>query len=184
MFPSHDPWGSDSGDLAGQTLRLWFADNFGEDLVFNIADGSIYYWDATGGVSTRAVELSSLAGSSDAPVVARKILVSDVDRHILFFGANTIGGSTSDPLLVRWSDKESAIDWTPTSTNQAGGVQLSQGSTIIGALRTRQEILIWTDVGIVSMRFVGEPFIFSFSEVAQGPSLISPNAAVNANNRV
>jgi hypothetical protein len=111
-------------------------------------------------------------------------MMSDVDKHIICFGANTIGGSTSDPLLVRWSDKESSIDWTPTSTNQAGGVQLSQGSTIIGALRTRQEILIWTDVGIVSMRFVGEPFIFSFSEVAQGPSLISPNAAVNANNRV
>ena len=111
-------------------------------------------------------------------------MVSDIDRHIICFGANVIGESTVNPLLVRWSDTESAIDWTPTSTNQAGGVQLSQGSTIIGALETRQEILIWTDAGLISMRFVGEPFIFSFTEVASGPSLISPNSAVSANNKV
>ena len=157
---------------------------FGEHTLAAPSAVALYVWDKSDGLTTRAVALSSESGASDVPTVCLQVMTSDVDKHVIAFGANTIGGSTSDPLLVRWSDKESSIDWTPTSTNQAGGVQLSQGSTIIGALRTRQEILIWTDVGIVSMRFVGEPFIFSFSEVAQGPSLISPNAAVNANNRV
>ena len=108
-------------------------------------------------------------------------MVSDIDRHIIAFGSNAIGASTLDPLLVRWSDQESAVDWTPTSTNSAGGVKISSGSVIVGALRTRQEILIWTDSGLHSMRFVGAPFIFSFNEVMAGVSMISPNACVNAN---
>jgi hypothetical protein len=177
-------FGSVSPISASSQLRLWSQDNFGDDLISCIRGGGIFLWDESAGATQRAVAFSDLSGASNPPIIALQIMMSDVDKHIICFGANTIGGSTADPLLVRWSDKESSIDWTPTSTNQAGGVQLSQGSTIIGALRTRQEILIWTDVGIVSMRFVGEPFIFSFSEVAQGPSLISPNAAVNANNRV
>tara|TARA_R110001592_G_scaffold306093_1_gene578976 strand:- start:158 stop:2023 length:1866 start_codon:yes stop_codon:yes gene_type:complete len=177
-------WGSVSPISASSQLRLWSQDNFGDDLISCIRGGGIFLWDESAGATQRAVAFEDLANASNPPIIALQIMMSDVDKHIICFGANTIGGSTSDPLLVRWSDKESSIDWTPTSTNQAGGVQLSQGSTIIGALRTRQEILIWTDVGIVSMRFVGEPFIFSFTEVAQGPSLISPNAAVNANNRV
>ena len=110
--------------------------------------------------------------------------MSEVDRHIICFGSNAVGSSTIEPLLVRWSDTENAADWTPTATNQAGGVKLSAGSSIIGALKTRQEILIWTDIGITSMRFVGQPFIFTFNEVAKGPSMISPNACVNANNSV
>jgi hypothetical protein len=101
--------------------------------------------------------------------------MSDIDRHVIALGCNTIGSSTIDPLLVRWSDSENAVDWTPTATNSSGGVRLSTGSLIIGALQTRQEILIWTDVGLVSMRFVGQPFIFSFNEIATGMSLISPN---------
>jgi hypothetical protein len=87
-------------------------------------------------------------------------------------------------MLVRFSDSESAVDWTPTATNSAGGVKLSTGSSIIAALQTRQEILIWTDVGIVSMRFVGAPFVFSFNEVATGMSLISPNAMATSGNTV
>ena len=177
-------FGSVSPISASSQLRLWSQDNFGDDLISCIRGGGIFLWDESAGATQRAVAFSDLSGASNPPIIALQIMMSDVDKHIICFGANTIGASTADPLLVRWSDKESSIDWTPTSTNQAGGVQLSQGSTIIGALRTRQEILIWTDVGIVSMRFVGEPFIFSFSEVAQGPSLIAPNAAVNANNRV
>ena len=118
------------------------------------------------------------------PTSCLQVMTSDVDKHVIAFGSNPIGSSDIDPLLVRFSDRESAVDWTPTATNQAGGVQLSQGSTIVGALRTRQEILIWTDAGIVSMRFVGEPFVFSFTEVAEGVSLISPNAATNADGKV
>ena len=181
---SEGTWGSVSAISASNQLRLWSQDNFGDDLIACIRGGGIYYWDESSGTSTRAVALSSLSGATSSPTLALQVMVSDVDRHIICFGANAIGESAVNPLLVRWSDTESSIAWKPTSTNQAGGVQLSQGSTIIGALQTRQEILIWTDVGITSMRFVGEPFIYSFTEVATGPSLISPNAAVSANNRV
>lgn len=177
-------WGSTTALSAIGQLRLWSQDNFGDDLIGNIRGGGIFYWDESSGVTSRAVALSSLAGASDTPIEALQVMVSDIDKHVICFGSNPIGSSTLNPLFVRWSDTESASDWTPTATNQAGGIQLSQGSLIVGALQTRQEILIWTDVGITSMRFVGEPFIFSFTEVATGPSLISPNAAVNANNRV
>ena len=163
---------------------MWSLDNFGDDAISNVRNGEIFYWDESAGNSTRAVNISTLGGASNVPTVALQVMVSDVDKHVIAFGCNPIGSSTLDPLFVRFSDTESITDWTPTATNQAGGVQLSMGSTIIGALRTRQEILIWTDAGIVSMRFVGAPFVFSFNEVAHGPSLISPNAAVNANNQV
>jgi len=182
-------WGSGTFGSAGDLtltnqLRLWSIDNFGDDAIAAPRAGALYFWDKTDGLTTRAVALSSESGASDVPVACLQVMTSDVDKHVIAFGANPIGSTTIDPLLVRFSDRESAIDWTPTATNQAGGVQLSQGSTIVGALRTRQEILIWTDSGIVSMRFVGEPFIFSFTEVAEGMSLAGPNAAVNANNRV
>ena len=177
-------WGSSTSLSFTNQLRLWSIDNFGDDAVFNPRAGGIFFWDESSGTSTRAVNATSLAGASDVPTTALQVMVSDVDKHAIVFGCNPIGSSTLDPLLVRFSDKESITDWTPTAINQAGGVQLSMGSSIIGALQTRQEILIWTDVGIVSMRFVGAPFVFSFNEVAHGPSLISPNAAINANNRV
>ena len=113
-------WSSGAGSLAGQNLRLWMSDSWGEDLVANIVDGSLYYWDATNGKTTRMVELSTVAGASDVPTTVRKVMVSDTDRHVLCFGANTIGTATFDPLLIRWSSQESVTDWTPTATNTAG----------------------------------------------------------------
>ena len=110
-------WGSASGSLAGATLRLWFADNFGEDLIFNANDGAIFYWDATNGTTTRAVLASSLTGASDVPTVVRKVLVSEVDRHVIAFGSNPLGSAVQDPMLIRFSSQESATDWTPTATN-------------------------------------------------------------------
>ena len=131
--------GSAAGSLSGQTLRLFFADNFGEDLLFNIADGSIFYWDATNGTSTRAVALTGLTGASDVPTVARKILVSDVDRHVIVFGTNPIGSATLDPLLIRFGSQESLTDFTPTATNTAGDLRLSKGSEIITAIQTSHQ---------------------------------------------
>ena len=177
-------FGSTSSLSASNQLRLWSIDNFGDDVLACVRGGAIYYWDESGGTSARGTNLTAIGGASDAPTIALQVMVSDVDRHVIAFGCNTIGSSTIDPLLVRFSDTESAGDWTPTAINQAGGVQLSQGSEIIGALKTRQEILIFTDVGLVSMRFVGSPFVFSFNEVAEGFSLISPNASINADNKV
>ena len=177
-------WGSASAISVTNQLRLWSIDNFGDDTVAAPRGGRLYYWDESSGVTTRAVDASTRAGASDTPTALFQVMMSDVNRHVIAFGCNPIGSSTIDPLLVRFSDSENAVNWTPSATNSAGGVRLSSGSIIIGALKTRQEILIWTDAGIVSMRFVGAPFIFSFNEVANGMSMASPNAAATASNIV
>ena len=180
-----DTWGAGTFGSAtslslNNQLRLWTIDNFGDDVIAAPRGGPIYYWDESSGLGTRAVLASSKSGASNTPVAVSQLLMSDVDRHVIALGCNPIGSSTIDPLLVRFSDAENAVDWTPTATNSAGGVRLSTGSLIVGGLQTRQEILIWTDVGVVSMRFVGQPFIFSFNEIATGMSLISPNGAATA----
>jgi len=182
-------WGAgawDSGSFGSTTpitsagqLRLYSQDAFGEDLIFNVRGGGVYYWDESSGTSTRAVALSDLSGASNPPTVALKTLVSE-DQHVICFGCNPIGSSDIDPLFVRFSDQESAADWTPTATNTAGGVRINSGSLIIGAIKARQEILIWTDTSIHSMRFVGAPFTFQFTRISSDVSMISPNAAVNA----
>ena len=181
---SSGTWGSSSSIAAAGQLRLFSQDNFGEDLVFNVRGGGVYYWDESSGTGTRAIEIGSLAGASNTPVVALKILVSDVEQHVIAFGSNPIGSSTIDPLLVRFSDQENAADWTPTATNTAGGVRINSGSEIIGAIQTRQEILVFTDVSLHSMRFTGAPFTFQFSTLSTDISMISPNAAVNARGSV
>jgi len=177
-------WGSSSAISAANQLRLWSQDSFGNDLVFCPRAGGIYYWTQSTGTSTRAIPLTSLSGASNAPTAALQVMVSDVDRHVICFGANPIGETELDPLFVRWSDQENAADWTPSATNTAGGQRLSTGSLIIGALQTRQETLIWTDSGIESMRFAGAPFVFQFSVVSRGASIVSPNAAVVADGSV
>ena len=177
-------WGSGAGSLAGQSLRLWFADDFGEDLLMNIADQDIYYWDASLGVNARAVSLSSLAGASDVPTVARKVLVSEVDRHVLCFGANPIGESTQDPLLIRWSSQESPTDWTPTATNTAGDIRLSQGSEIVTALRTTRQILVWTDHSLHSLQFLGPPYTFGTALLGDNIRIAGPNTAISVNDIV
>lgn len=177
-------FGSSSTLSAANQLRIYTEDVFGEDLIFAPRGGAIYYWDQSSGTSTRAVELGTLGGASDAPDIALQVMVSDIDRHVICFGVNPIGSATIDPLFVRWSDQESAVDWTPTATNTAGGSLLSTGSIIIGALKTRQEILIWTDEGVHSMRYTGSPFTFSFSVLNEGLSMLSPKAAVTAGDNV
>ena len=177
-------FGSSSSLSSSNQLRLWSLDNFGDDAVANIRADGIFYWDKSSGASARATNISALTDASNVPTIALQVMTSYVDRHVIAFGCNTIGSTALDPLLVRFSDTESIVDWTPTATNQAGGVQLSQGSVIVAAIKTRQEIIIFTDVGLVSMRFVGSPFVFSFTEVAEGFSLISPNSVVNADSKL
>jgi len=172
-------FGSSSSVSSAGQLRLYSQDSFGEDLIFNPRGGGIYYWDESSGTGTRAVNISALAGASNVPTIALKVLVSE-DQHVIAFGCNPIGSSAIDPLFVRFSDQESAADWTPTATNTAGGVRINSGSQIIGAVKARQEILIWTDVSLHSMRFVGAPFTFQFTRLSADISMISPNAAVNA----
>jgi len=181
---SDGTWGSSASQSFTNQLRLWTLDNFGEDMVCNPRNGGIYYWDATNGVSTRAVNFTSLSDASDVPTISSQIIVSEIDRHIICLGANTIGTSVQDPMLVRWCDQEDAADWTPTTTNTAGSLRLSAGSKIVGGLRTRQEIAIFTDNAIYSMQFIGPPFTFGINLVSESVSMVSPQACTNANNAI
>ena len=177
-------WGDTVTPFTSGETRLWSQDNWGEDLVLNVRDDNVFYWDASLGLSTRATALSSQTGASDAPTIARQVLVSDTDRHVICLGANTISTTAQDLLLVRWSDQENAVDWTPTVYNTAGSMRLSSGSEIITSAQTRQETLIWTDSSLYSMRFVGPPFTFAFNLLANNTSVLSPNLVVSVGDRV
>ena len=179
-------WGSPALTTAstGQNIRLWSQDNWGEDLVFNVYDGTPYYWDKTLGLTARATTLASQSGASDTPTIARRIMVSGADRHIIAFACNAQGATTQDLLQVRWSSQEAPFDWTPTVTNTAGAQRISSGSEIIAAQKTRQEILIWTDANLHAMRFVGPPLTFGFTLLASNISLVGPNAVTTVGDRV
>tara|TARA_R110002020_G_scaffold233515_3_gene445335 strand:- start:621 stop:2456 length:1836 start_codon:yes stop_codon:yes gene_type:complete len=176
-------WGGGTAGFASQ-LRLWTIDNFGEDMIANPRGGGLFLWDKTNGTSTRAVNFSTLSGASDVPTIASQIIVSETDRHILALGANTIGTSTQDPMLVRWCNQEDAAVWTPKTTNTAGSIRLSAGSKIIGASRTREEIIVFTDIALYAIQFIGPPFTFGVNLVTQSVSMVSPQAAINANNAI
>ena len=177
-------WGSASALSQTGQLRLWSHDAFGEDLIFNPRAGGIYYWDESGGTSSRAVAIDTLSGANLAPTLGLQTIVSDIDRHVIVLGADPIVGSARsgaiDPLLIAFSDQESATNWEPTATNTAGSLRLSSGSQIVGGLRSRQEILIWTDTSLYSMQFIGAPFTFGINLVNENVGLISPNGMINA----
>ena len=177
-------WGSAAAANFANQLRLWSHDAFGEDLVMNPRAGGIYYWDTSSGVTNRAVDITSLSGSNLAPTVGLQTIVSDIDRHVIVLGADPIVGSARtgsvDPLLIAFSSQESVTDWEPTATNTAGDIRLSSGSQIVGGLRARQEILIWTDTSLYSMQFIGAPFTFGVNLINENVGMISPNGAINA----
>ena len=119
-------WGSGTwgvGTTNYDPIRLWSQMNFGEDLIFGPRGGGIYYWDATGGVGVRGVNLTTLGGASDVPTVQNYIFISDVSRFVFAFGCNDYGSAVQDPMLIRWSDQESAVNWTTAATNQAGSLR-------------------------------------------------------------
>jgi len=172
-------WGT--GSTSESSLRLWTQASFGEDLVIVPRGGSIYYWDSSNGTGNRAVAVSSLANASDVPTVINTVLVSDVSRFVFCLGANTISTAIQDPLLIRWSDQESVVNWTPAATNQAGSLRLSQGSSIVTARQSRQEILVWTDSSLYALQYVGAPIVWSSQLVGQHTSIASQNAVGYAN---
>jgi len=171
-------WGIGSTSLEG--LRVWNQQNFGEDLIYGPKDGPMYYWDNSLGLATRGVNLTSLTGASDVPTVQRLLMVSDTSRFVLAFGCNDYGTATQNPMLIRWSDQESAVNWTPAATNQAGSLQLSRGSEIFGVAQVRQEILIWTDIALYSLQYLGPPIVWGSQLLADNVSLISDRAMTTA----
>ena len=252
-------WGI--GVASTDALRIWSANNFGEDLVFGPRGGGLYYWDATGGINTRGVLVSSIGGvvtltiaapcvitlsvvlaegtgiklattgalptgltagttyylqnvdgvtanlSStiagslitttgtqsgvhsiseivDVPTKQNYILVSDTSRFVLLFGTSEYGTSSLDPMLVRWSNQESVVDWVPSSLNQAGSLRLSHGSEIITALQTRQEIVAFTDSALYSIQYVGPPVVWSSQLLGDNTSIVGQNAVGIASGRI
>lgn len=176
---SSGPWGV--GTTSTNPLRLWSQANFGEDLIFVPRGGGLYVWTVAGNVTTRATLVADDVLADEVPVAVNTILVSDVSRFVFAMGCSDIGSSVIDPLLIRWSDQESLVDWMPSATNQAGSVRLSQGSKIITSIPARQEILVWTDASIYSLQYVGAPIVYSTSLVGDNISIISQNSVCYAN---
>ena len=240
-------WGSaaSGGQTAsGGQIRLWSHDNFGEDLLMNVRDGALYYWDKSDGLSNRAVELTAegtftddtvdtdgdttlamdsttnlkigfLVSGTDipsgafitaintngtaftisaaatgttsnltatftpqTPSVAKQVLVSDTDRHVIAFGCNPVGSSIQDPLLIRFSSQEDFLDWYPHAGNTAGDLRLGSGSEFVQAVETKREILVFTDKSLHSMRFIGPPFTFGLTQLASNITIASSGSAV------
>ena len=179
-------WNS-SADLsvAGQTLRIWSHDNFGEDLIINVRDNNIYYWDKTNGTGTRAVELSSLSESNKAPTVAKQIMVSDRDRHVIAFGCDSeVNAGVQDPLLIRFCDQENVREWQSLVTNTAGDLRIGSGSKIVTAVETRQQILVYTDVSLHAMQFLGPPFTFGINAISENITIAGPLASIAVEDNV
>jgi hypothetical protein len=177
-------WGSQTATSNINQLRIWTHDNFGENLIINPRGGGIYRWLDSGGFGTRAANLSTISGANLVPTVGLQVITSEVDRHLIVLGADPISGSSRtgvlDPMLVAFSDAENELDFEPLPTNSAGSLRISSGSFIVGATKSRQEILIWTDTSLYSMAFIGPPLTFAVNLVNEGAGLIGPKAMITA----
>jgi len=187
-------WGnSASVTVPGAQIRLWSHDNFGEDIIINPRDGGLFYWDKTNGLSNRAVELSTRAGTkTSVPTIAKQVLVSDQDRHVIVFGCDGLGATPTatqgdgvqDPLLVRFSSQENPVDFFPTTTNTAGDLRLGGGSTFVQAVETKEQILVFTNKTLHAMRFIGPPFTFGIKELSKNITIMSPSSAIAIDDNV
>ncbi len=169
-------WGEEaSGDLVIDP-GMWSIDNFGDKIIALIHNGQVFEWDsnATNAVATRATLIQN------APTASRDMIVSTPDRHLVFFGTETTIGdqSTQDQMFIRFSDQENINSYSETSTNTAGAQRLADGSRIVGAVRGRDAIYVWTDTALFTMRFIGDPLTFGFTQVGTNCGLIGQNAAV------
>lgn len=176
--------------------RDWWFDNFDNDLVMNIRNGSGYWWvrgsvdDPSTSLATHAITLEDFATNEGfdpnaVPAKIMQLLVSQQDKHLLAFGAVPFGSTSTadfDPLLIRWASQDSPGDWTPGQTNTAGDLRISRGSKIVRAMPTRQEILVWTDTNLYTLQFLGTTDVFGLQEYADNISIASPRAAASAAN--
>ena len=187
-------WGNAASvTVSGAQIRTWSHDNFGEDLIINPRDGGLFYWDKTNGLSTRAVELSTRAGTkTSVPTKAKQIIVSDLDRHLIAFGCDGLGATSSatqgdgiqDPLLIRFSSQENPLDFFPTSTNTAGDLRIGGGSEFVQAVETKEQILVFTNKTLHAMKFIGPPFTFGLKELSVNITIISPASAIAVDDNV
>jgi hypothetical protein len=193
---SRGSWGSGSTSAVFFPARLIFQDKFNNDLIFNIRDSNIYYWAYTSAFNTRAVLLSSISGAIAVPQQVGKVLFAP-SGHLLAFGCTNYDATAPgpnylgpfDPLLIRWANVDADIgpepeNWQPTLTNTAGFLRLSVGSRIFAAIRSKQEILVWTDVSLSSLQFLGTSEVFGLQEVSSSTTIFGSNTVIAANNVV
>lgn len=189
-------WGSAAtSSVTGELLRLWNHDNYGQDLIFNVVGGGVYYWSLNSTSFPRAVALSAVSGASDTPTLANQVLVSDNDRHVVCFGSNGTYNSSGaftlgnlDPLLIRFSNAGAAggspSDFNEVSGESAGDIRLGTGSYIVTAVETKQEIVVFTDVSMHSFRYVGPPYTFGLSMLSDNISIAGQNAAISVDDTI
>jgi hypothetical protein len=172
-------WGTPRPASTGLSLlaRVWQFDNFGENLILQQVDGGIYEWAPSSGLGTRATAISG------APTKSKYALVSTPDRHLVCFGTeSTLGDpTTQDPMFVRFSSQEDINDFVATATNTAGGQRLTDGNEIVSALRSRGQILIWTDTSIHGQQYLGPPYTFGFQQLGANCGIIAPHASADVN---
>ena len=161
------------------SARQWSLDNFGEDLIATVLNSGTFVWDTSGGTGSRATALSN------APTASRFSLVSTDTRHLMIFGTETTIGdaTTQDDLLFRFSDREDATNYTPVATNEAGSLRISDGSRIVGGVKSSGQILVWTDTSLHGIQFVGTPFTFGLRQLGANCGLIAQHAAIEVNGR-
>ena len=172
-------WGTPrpAGSTTALDSRVWQLDNYGEDVVCQLVDGPAYYWDLSAGNATRAVVLSG------APTKSKYALISTPDRHLVCFGTESVIGtpSSQDPMFVRFSNQEDITQFVESATNTAGGQRLTDGNEIVTAVRSRGQILIFTDTSLHGQQFLGPPFTFGFQQLGANCGCIGPHAAVDVN---
>jgi hypothetical protein len=172
-------WGTPRLPSADLSLfsRVWQFDKYGENLILQLVDGSIFEWFPNSGLGTRA---TAIAG---APTKSKFALVSTPDRHLVCFGTESVLGdpTSQDPMFVRFSDQENIGQFVATATNTAGGQRLTDGNEIISALRSRGQILIWTDTSLHGQQFLGPPYTFGFQQLGSNCGVIAPHAAADVN---
>jgi len=158
-------------------MGMWSFDNAGEDLYGWKKDGGVYVWDTSAGVTQRMVPVNN------APTSSITGLVSTPDRHLVCFGTETTIGDTStqEDMFIRWSDQENFTQWTANAINTAGSQRLAEGSRIVSAKKTRNEILIWTDQALHTMQFIGPPYTFGFKLLGTDCGAVGMNAVVIVN---
>ena len=180
-------WGQSASVSANNSIRLWSQANFGQDLLFTYRGGALYHWTPGTGASPDYSDANraTVVTGNDTPSVMNMVMESDAARITIAFGCNDLSTAadptTLDPLLIRWSAQENYANWTPDVTNQAGTYRLSNGSQIISALQTRQEIVVWTDAAVYSMQYIGAPYVYGFTLLADNISIMSQNSVVTAN---
>ena len=173
-------WGTPRTSGSGLALfsRVWQFDTFGEKLILQLVDGGIYEW--TPSAANLTVRATAISG---APTKSKYALVSTPDRHLICFGTESTIGSTAsqDPMFVRFSNQEDINTFVASATNTAGGQRLTDGNEIVSALRSRGQILIWTDTSLHGMQYLGPPYTFGFQQLGANCGLIGPHASADVN---